>query len=60
MRQVAGTTYFADLLGSSIGAVLVTSFLLPILGVIQSLITTSLVGLMGLLTLVVGRRETRH
>ncbi len=50
-KQTAGTTYFADLVGSSIGAIVVTSFLLPILGVIESLVIASLVGLIGLLAL---------
>lgn len=50
-KQLAGTTYFADLLGSSVGAMVVTSALLPILGVNSSLVFASLIALVGLCAL---------
>jgi len=58
-KQTAGTTYFADLLGSSMGAIVVTSFLLPILGVIEALFITSLVALTGLFSLGIARAWQR-
>jgi len=58
-KQTAGTTYFADLVGSSVGAIVVTSFLLPILGVMESLIIASLVALIGLLALGFARGRGR-
>ena len=56
-RQVAGTTYFADLLGSSIGAITVTSFLLPVLGVVEALIAASLVTMVGFCSLLFAVRR---
>ena len=50
--QTAGTTYFADLVGSSAGAIATTSILLPVLGVFQSLLIASLVSLVGFACLV--------
>ncbi|RLC45806.1 MAG: hypothetical protein DRH70_06790, partial [Candidatus Coatesbacteria bacterium] len=50
--QTAGTTYFADLVGSSAGARATTSILLPVLGVFQSLLIASLVSLVGFACLV--------
>jgi len=50
--RVPGTTYFADLLGSAVGAIAITSFLLPVFGVVQSLIIASCVALIGALCLV--------
>ncbi|HUT03094.1 MAG TPA: fused MFS/spermidine synthase [bacterium] len=50
--QTAGTTYFADLVGSAAGAIATTSFLLPVLGVFQSLLIASLVSLVGFVSLV--------
>ena len=54
-KQMAGTTYFADLAGSSVGAIVVTSILLPIVGVMESLALASLVALTGLLALLFSR-----
>ena len=54
-EQMAGTTYFADLAGSSVGAIVVTSILLPIVGVMESLALASLVALIGLFALLFSR-----
>ena len=47
--EAAGASYFADLLGSALGAIVVTTALLPIFGVVQSLIVASLLALGGLI-----------
>ncbi|MBN1591616.1 MAG: hypothetical protein JW941_00040 [Candidatus Coatesbacteria bacterium] len=52
-KQTAGTTYFADLAGSSIGAIATTSFLLPLLGVIQALLVAAISALIGLVLLLI-------
>ena len=55
--RTAGLTYGMDLLGSCLGAFLVSAFLVPILGITQTCIAVAVLNSVVLVTLIVNRKK---
>ncbi|MBN2097769.1 MAG: hypothetical protein JW714_04745, partial [Candidatus Omnitrophica bacterium] len=57
LGRAAGLSYGMDLLGSCIGALLVSAFLIPILGITQTCVAVALLNCVVLVTLIINRSK---